>query len=142
MSAFSYNVRRYRIECGLSCAEIAAKLRIPINTVKSWECCGVKQPRGGLGPVAAILGVTPADLLEAPPGAGGVCDVWRICISQLCGESPALPFAARCACGHDMAGLACAACRGSVKPGCLTCWNEKQHKCAITFLAAELAGAK
>lgn len=142
MSAFSHNFRHYRDQAGLSCAELAARLRIPLSTVKSWETGNIKQPRDGLEQLARVLGVTPADLLQAPPGLGGVCDVWRISSAQVCGDSPASPFAARCECGHDMAGLACAACRGSAKPGCLRCWSEKRHRCAVTLLAAvDLDGA-
>lgn len=139
MSAFSANLRRLRQEAGLSHALLAAKLRLPVGTVSSWETGEVALPRTPLEPVAAIFGVTPAQLLQAPPGLGGACDVWRIACQRPCGESPASPFAARCACDHDMAGLACNACLGSAKPGCLTCWEDKRHRCTVSFLAAELA---
>jgi DNA-binding XRE family transcriptional regulator len=142
VSAFSCNVRRLRREAGLSYAQLAAKLSLPVTTVTAWETKQVTQPRTPLAPLAAVFGITPAQLLEAPAGLGGTCDVWRVIPGRPCGESPARPFRAECACGHDMAGLACNACLGSQKPGCLTCWRTKHHKCAVSLAAAELAGAK
>lgn len=139
MSVFSANVRRYRQEAGLTLARFAGKLGLPVATVTTWEIHGVKQPRTPLGPIAAVLGVTVAQLMEAPEDCGGVCEVYRITHRQPCGQSPALPFRAGCACGHVMTGLACDACFGSKAPGCLTCWEEKRHRCAVSVVAAELA---
>jgi putative transcriptional regulator len=139
VSAFSVNVRRYRRQAGLTQLQFAGKLSLPVETVMSWEYHDIKQPRTPLETVARVLGVTPDDLLEPPDDLGGTCDVWRITLNRPCGDSLARPFSARCACGHYMAGLACGACLGSQKPGCLTCWQEKHHKCAVSLLAADLA---
>lgn len=57
-----------------------------------------------------------------------------------CWRTPALPFAARCGCGHPIRGYACAGCLESAGRACLTCWRpgagagRRRHICPVVVL--------
>jgi hypothetical protein len=62
------------------------------------------------------------------------CNVKLIATGRIGRAVPAVPFAADCACGHQVTGDACAACRMCATPGCLTCWNSPEsHVCPVEF---------
>jgi hypothetical protein len=61
-----------------------------------------------------------------------------------CGTTPAEPFTARCACGHQISGHMCSKCAHSRFPGCNTCWaggNGAGHYCPVTFAEILTGGA-
>lgn len=141
MAVFAENVRACREAAGLSVTQLARRVGVHEHTVYSWEAGRITAPRERtLRELAFALGVTPERLLGASPEAS-CCDVWRISLRRVCRVTPAFPFAASCACGHDMAGLACEACLGSLSPGCLTCWQDKQHRCPVTVTAVKAVSA-
>jgi hypothetical protein len=69
-----------------------------------------------------------------------LCDVWLVAGGQGCAGEPEVVFRAVCEHGHEMAGRSCCGCLASSKLGCLTCWTEQHHKCAVRFTEpAEMA---
>ena len=63
----------------------------------------------------------------------GACQVELIVFKRTCSNAPAFPFAATCACGHEITGRACRLCRHAKLPGCLTCWRTDGHRCPVEF---------
>lgn len=58
----------------------------------------------------------------------------REAASHICGQTPARPFTAYCACGDKITGYMCEACSVCKLPGCLTCWRDGAgHVCPVEF---------
>jgi DNA-binding XRE family transcriptional regulator len=139
-SAFGSNLRRYREMARLTREGLAADVQVTAATVKAWESGRIRQPREQtVRDIEEALGVPRGRLGETPL----TCSAWFVPEDRVCGATPVYPFRARCACGHLMAGLACGACAGSLRPACLTCWQEAGHRCetSVTIGSAEAATA-
>lgn len=138
MSDFGTYLRRHRELAGFSREKLAEDIGVTAGTVKNWELGRIRRPRDrAMRDMEDALGVPHGRLREAPDA----CSAWLAREDRVCGDRPVYLFRARCACGHPMAGLACGACAGSLRPACLTCWQESGHRCETRVTIGRAAPA-